>query len=100
MRTKLKSGTKAQINVVKQKFWRVAKILPTSIYYDAVALYYYMLDSDVPWYKKAFVVGCLIYIINPFDAIPDVAPVVGFTDDAALILATRSWLGSELQDYY
>ena len=36
---------------------------------------------------KAAIIGALAYFVLPFDAIPDMLPVVGFTDDAA-VLAT------------
>jgi uncharacterized membrane protein YkvA (DUF1232 family) len=36
---------------------------------------------------KATLVGALAYFVLPLDAIPDVLPVIGFTDDAA-VLAT------------
>ena len=36
---------------------------------------------------KATLFGAIAYFVLPFDAIPDMLPVLGFTDDAA-VLAT------------
>jgi uncharacterized membrane protein YkvA (DUF1232 family) len=41
---------------------------------------------------KALVIGTLIYFINPFDLIPDITPILGFGDDAALILFIYRYL--------
>jgi len=100
MKAKIIAGKKSQMKSVKKKFWGVVSSAPEKIYEDAVALYYYMRDKDVPWYRKTVVVGCLFYLINPFDAIPDITPIIGFVDDAAIIAATVKWLGNEIEDYY
>lgn len=47
----------------------------------------------------AIIVGALLYIVSPFDLIPDVIPVIGFIDDAAIITATILKLNKEIQDY-
>ena len=64
--------------VVDAKIW--SKLEQTkkriSITKDIKALYYYMRDPDVPWYKKTLVVAGLIYFISPIDAIPDFVPFV------------------------
>lgn len=51
----------------------------------ALTLYYCLQDSDTPSWAKATIIGALGYFIFPVDAIPDVIPVVGFADDAAVI---------------
>lgn len=97
---KLIRGSKTQISFIKDRIRGVVKILPANLVDDVIALYYYMLDPDVQWYRKTFVVGCLVYVINPLDAIPDPTPIFGFIDDAAIIIATKFWLGYELRPYY
>ena len=52
---------------------------------DAIAAYYCATDPATPVPVKAALVGALAYFILPFDVIPDVLLVVGFTDDAAVI---------------
>jgi uncharacterized membrane protein YkvA (DUF1232 family) len=40
---------------------------------------------QIPLDKLIVVVGGLIYVVSPIDAIPDALPVAGFLDDAALV---------------
>jgi uncharacterized membrane protein YkvA (DUF1232 family) len=48
----------------------------------------------VPWQTIGTIVAILVYFALPLDFIPDVLPVLGFTDDFALIFwALRSFAG-------
>jgi uncharacterized membrane protein YkvA (DUF1232 family) len=67
---------------------------------DILALYRYMKDPLVKWYRKAIVVAGLIYFIVPIDAIPDMTPFFGYLDDLGVITALLKYLGSELMSYY
>ena len=67
---------------------------------DILALYRYMKDPLVKWYRKAIVVAGLIYFIVPIDAIPDLTPFFGYLDDLGVITALLKYLGHELTDYY
>jgi uncharacterized membrane protein YkvA (DUF1232 family) len=96
---KLIHGTKNQVKYVKNNFGRKISRSPVRLYHDSIALYHYMKDSDVSWTRKSFVVGALVYLINPFDLIPDVLPG-GFIDDMAVIAFIVKWLGDELNNYY
>ncbi len=44
-------------------------------------------SSETPAWAKTVIIGALGYFILPLDAIPDILPVVGFTDDIAVIAA-------------
>ena len=60
---------------------------------EAMVLYYCLRDPDTPGRAKAIIIGALGYFILPFDCIPDLIPVAGFTDDlAVLIIATKTVL--------
>lgn len=67
---------------------------------DIFALYRYMKDPFVKWYRKAIVVAGLIYFIVPIDAIPDLTPFFGYLDDLGVIAALLKYLGHELMSYY
>jgi uncharacterized membrane protein YkvA (DUF1232 family) len=74
---------------VRKRFWiklkRVAATLPFAE--DLVAAYYCAFDKDTPRHVQAALLGAIAYFILPFDFVPDMMPVLGFTDDAA-VLAT------------
>ncbi|MCX6117073.1 MAG: YkvA family protein [Proteobacteria bacterium] len=40
---------------------------------------------DISWASIAVVVGAVIYFVNPFDALPDFFPLIGFSDDLSVI---------------
>jgi uncharacterized membrane protein YkvA (DUF1232 family) len=67
---------------------------------DTIALFRYMTDPDVHWAKKSVVVAALIYFIIPVDSIPDIAPIVGYLDDAGVVTAAVKFLGKQLRPYY
>lgn len=67
---------------------------------DIIALYRYMKDPFVKWYRKAIVVAALVYFIVPIDTIPDITPLFGYLDDLGVITALLKYLGSELMSYY
>ena len=74
---------------VRRRFWiklkRVAAHLPFAE--DLVAAYYCAFDKQTPRHVQATLLGAIAYFILPFDFVPDMLPVLGFTDDAA-VLAT------------
>ncbi|BAY86768.1 hypothetical protein NIES267_62790 [Calothrix parasitica NIES-267] len=63
------------------------------------SLFQMVLDPKAAWTSKALGIGALLYLISPFDAIPDVIPVLGLTDDAAVIVSVVSTLAFELSKY-
>jgi uncharacterized membrane protein YkvA (DUF1232 family) len=74
---------------VRKNFWRKLKRVVSNIPFaeDLLAAYYCAFDRQTPRHVQAALIGALAYFILPFDFIPDFLPVLGFTDDAA-VLAT------------
>ena len=74
-------------NALRRDFWRklarVAARIPFAE--DLLAAYYCAFDRATPLPVKATLVGALAYFVLPTDAIPDILPVIGFTDDGALL---------------
>ena len=77
---------------VNAKFWtkmaRMAARIPFAE--DAVAAYYCAMDSGTPTHVKGILLAALAYFIMPIDALPDILPFLGFTDDAAVIAIALS----------
>jgi uncharacterized membrane protein YkvA (DUF1232 family) len=74
---------------VRRRFWikfkRVAAKLPFAE--ELLAAYYCAFDRQTPRHVQMALLGALAYFILPFDFVPDMLPILGFTDDAA-VLAT------------
>ena len=62
-------------------------------------LYGMIKDPDIPWQLKAVAVGALVYLISPIDAMPDIVPIAGLLDDAAVISAAVSSLGMAFKKF-
>jgi uncharacterized membrane protein YkvA (DUF1232 family) len=54
---------------------------------------------QIPFGVIASIVFTLIYVLNPFDLVPDVLPVIGQVDDAAVIGACLMLVEQDLQKY-
>jgi uncharacterized membrane protein YkvA (DUF1232 family) len=74
---------------VRREFWpkfrRFAARVPFAE--DLVAAYFCAFDRNTPRRVQVALIGALAYFVLPFDFIPDMLPLIGFTDDAA-VLAT------------
>jgi uncharacterized membrane protein YkvA (DUF1232 family) len=84
---------------VRRGFWtklrRFAAGLPFAE--DLLAAYYCAFDRDTPRHVQAALVGALAYFVLPFDVIPDMMPVLGFTDDAAVLAAALKLVASHMR---
>ena len=74
---------------VRRRFWIKLKQVVAKLPFaeDLLAAYYCAFDKQTPRHVQAALLGAVAYFILPFDFVPDMLPVLGFTDDAA-ILAT------------
>ena len=54
---------------------------------------------EVPWWTIGSVVTALLYVLNPFDIVPDFIPLVGLLDDAAVISACLFLAEKDLKKY-
>jgi uncharacterized membrane protein YkvA (DUF1232 family) len=74
---------------VRRRFWIKFKRVVTQLPFaeDLLAAYYCAFDKETPRHVQAALLGAIAYFVLPFDFIPDMMPVLGFTDDAA-VLAT------------
>ncbi|HEY6704446.1 MAG TPA: YkvA family protein [Xanthobacteraceae bacterium] len=84
---------------LRREFWhkarRVAARLPFAE--DLLAAYYCAFDHATPMPVKVSLVGALAYFVLPFDALPDVFPLLGFTDDAAVLLTALRMVGAHMR---
>ena len=74
---------------VRRRFWIKLKQVVAKLPFaeELLAAYYCAFDKQTPRHVQASLLGAIAYFILQFDFVPDMLPVLGFTDDAA-ILAT------------
>ncbi|MBE0471702.1 MAG: DUF1232 domain-containing protein [Methyloprofundus sp.] len=54
---------------------------------------------EISWGVIASIVATLGYVFSPVDLIPDIIPVVGLADDAAMVALTLKLIGDDLKKY-
>ena len=59
-------------------------------------LYFAMQKEDCPAWAKAAIIGALGYFIFPLDAIPDLAPGLGYTDDLGVLAGAVTAVASQI----
>lgn len=80
--------------LLRMKRGRIAKL-----WGDVQSLWTMVRDPGAAWSSKAVAIGALLYLVSPFDAIPDFMPILGLTDDAGVILAAVASLAVALAKY-
>ena len=67
------------------KVTKYGKLIGVNALYKAVQLWFVLQKPDVPASTKAVIMGALGYLIAPLDFLPDLMPVLGYTDDFVAI---------------
>lgn len=54
---------------------------------------------NIPYLSISAIVFALLYVFNPFDIVPDAIPVIGLSDDAAVVAACLTMVEQDLHEY-
>lgn len=84
---------------LQRRFWRklgrYVAVIPFAD--DLLAAYYCAFDRETPHKVRAVLVGTVAYFVLPADAIPDILPALGFTDDAAVLAGAIRFVTSHIK---
>ncbi|QYK04959.1 YkvA family protein [Shewanella zhangzhouensis] len=64
----------------------------------ALWLYYAAQRPETPTWAKTIIYGALGYFITPVDAIPDLTPLMGFSDDLGALAAALTMVAVYIDD--
>lgn len=64
----------------------------------ALKMYYALQDADTPAWAKTVIIGALGYFISPIDAIPDITPILGFTDDITVLAGALATVATHIKE--
>jgi uncharacterized membrane protein YkvA (DUF1232 family) len=85
---------------VRRGFWdkarRVGRKLPFAE--DLLAAYYCAFDRQTPLHVKAALMGALAYFVLPADMMPDILPLLGYTDDALILVTALRTVSGHIRD--
>ncbi len=83
---------------LRRNFWKKLRGLAARLPFaeDLIAAHYCAFDRQTPIHVKATLLGALAYFVLPADFIPDVLPVIGYTDDAAVLAAAFKLVSSHI----
>lgn len=70
-----------------QKIKSFARKAGREVVEKALWCYFAAESPDTPKWAKAAIYAALAYFISPIDAIPDVTPGIGFTDDLGVLIS-------------
>ena len=84
---------------VRRGFWKKVRRFAATLPFaeDLLAAYYCAFDRQTPRHVQAALFGALAYFVLPFDVIPDMMPVLGFTDDAAVLATALKLVASHIR---
>lgn len=54
---------------------------------------------DMNKWHLSIIVGTVVYVISPLDAVPDIIPVLGWLDDVAIVSYALTKLQKEMERY-
>jgi len=83
---------------LRRSFWKKLRALAARLPFaeDLIAAHYCAFDRQTPLHVKAALVGALAYFVLPADLVPDVLPIVGYGDDAAVLAAAIKLVSSHI----
>lgn len=83
---------------VRRRFWIKFKKVVASLPFaeDLLAAYYCAFDRQTPRHVQAALLGAIAYFVLPFDFVPDMLPILGFTDDAAVLATALRMVASHI----
>ena len=88
----------ANEEAVRRGFWRKLRTLAANLPFaeDLLAAHYCAFDRQTPVQVKAVLIGAIAYFVVPTDFIPDYIPVIGYTDDAAVLATAIKLVASHM----
>jgi uncharacterized membrane protein YkvA (DUF1232 family) len=72
-----------------ERFWAKlrnhARNAGVKIVYTALLLFYAYRRKETPTWARSIILGVLGYFLAPIDLIPDLTPILGYTDDLGVL---------------
>jgi len=77
--------TKESVNLILKKIGRFCSAMGQQVVYSVLLMVYAFRRKDAPGWAKRIIIGALGYVLTPIDAVPDLTPLIGYTDDLGVL---------------
>lgn len=88
---------------VRSQFWPTMRRALGRVPFmrDVAAAYYCAMDRQTPARARGILLAALAYFVLPFDVVPDIFAVIGFSDDIAVLTAALAMIRTHIrQEHY
>jgi len=68
------------------KIQNYAKQAGLKAIYSVLLLFHAYKRKETPTWARSIILGALGYFISPIDALPDLSPIIGYTDDMGVLV--------------
>ncbi|MBI5915253.1 MAG: DUF1232 domain-containing protein [Bacteroidetes bacterium] len=72
-------------NRLFQKLQTYTRQAGLKVVYSALLMFYAFRRKETPLWARRIIIGVLGYFIMPIDALPDLTPIIGYTDDLGVL---------------
>ncbi|HLF63018.1 MAG TPA: YkvA family protein [Saprospiraceae bacterium] len=83
------------------KLLKHGKAIGQKTVYSVLLMFYAFRRNGTPHFAKGIIIGTLGYFLSPFDAIPDLSPIIGYTDDLGVLsfglVAIAAYINDEVR---
>jgi len=85
---------------IRERLWTTVKRAARQVPFidEVVAAWYCALDPATPRRVRWALIAALAYFVAPIDAVPDLLPFIGFSDDAGVLMAALTLLRAHITD--
>ncbi|PQO27714.1 YkvA family protein [Blastopirellula marina] len=92
-------ASEADVEAIREKIRGMNRGPIRKLWNDVMALWRMITDKNASWVSRSLALGAIVYLITPIDGVPDLLPLIGLSDDAAVIIAAVAALAWELNKY-
>ena len=78
--------------------WKYTKVIGQKVAYSVLLMVFAFRRKDTPRWARNIIIGSLAYFLSPFDSIPDLTPILGYTDDFGVLSFGLVTIASYIND--
>lgn len=88
--------------LIRDRLWETVRRAARQIPFldEVVAGWYCALDRETPTRVRLTLLAALTYFVAPIDALPDLLPLVGFSDDVGVLLGALTLVRSHITEVH